>query len=139
LRVWDIVTGNLAISQDGFDSPVATSDNRFILGVADDHSVNVLDLNANPLAVRNVRGLDAQRAVMAAKAQRLVVVNRAGVVSLYDFDSGRPVGASAGKVVGEAHIELAPGGSRALVWGSPESDMLLLDLQTGKRVGKISG
>jgi WD40 repeat protein len=139
LRVWEIATGNMAISQDGFDVPVATADNRFILGVADDHSVNVLDLNANPLAVRTVRGLDAQRAVIASKAQRLVVVNHTGAVSLYDFDSGRPVGASAGKVVGEAHIELAPGGSRALVWGSPESDMLLLDLQTGKRVGKISG
>jgi WD40 repeat protein len=139
LRVWDIVTGNVAISQDGFDTPVAAPDNRFISGIADDHSVNVLDLNANPLAVRSIRGLDAQRAVIAAKAQRLVVVSRAGAVGVYDFDSGRPVGPSAGKIVGDAHIELAPGGGRALVWGGPDSDMLLIDLQTGKRLGRISG
>jgi len=139
LRVWDIVTGNTVISQDGFDAPAASSDGRFILGIADDHSVNVLDLNGTPLAVRGFRGLDAQRAVVASKAQRLVVVNRAGAVGLYDFDSGRAVGPSPGKIVGEPHIELAPGGSRALVWGGAESDLLLLDLQTGKRVGRISG
>jgi WD40 repeat protein len=139
LRVWDIATGNTTINQDGFDAPVASSDGRFILGVADDHSVNVLDLAGNPLAVRNIRGMDAQRAVVASKAQRLVVVGRAGAVNLYDFESGRAVAPSAGKIVGEPHIELAPGGSRALVWGGAESDMLLLDLQTGKRVGRISG
>jgi WD40 repeat protein len=139
LRVWDIATGNMVLTQDGFDAPATSSDNRFMVGVADDHSVNVLDLNASPPAVRNFKGLDAQRAVVAAKAQRLVVVGRTGTVGVYDFDSGRPVGQSAGKIAGEAHVELAPNGTRALVWGSAESDLLLLDLQTGKRVGRISG
>ena len=139
LRVWDVVTGNTLISQDGFDAAAASADGRFIIGVADDRSVNVLDLNASPPAVRTFRSLDAQRAVIAPKAGRLVVVSRAGVINVYDFDSGRPVGPSAGKVTGESHIELAPGGSRALISGGPESDLLLVDLQTGKRVGRIGG
>lgn len=139
LRVWDVATGNMPINQDGFDVPAASSDSRYITGVADDHSVNVLDLNANPLAVRNFRAMDAQRAAVATKAQRLLVVNRTGAVNLYDFDSSRAVGPSAGKITGDAHIEFAPGGTRALVWGGPEGDLLLLDLQTGKRVGRISG
>ena len=139
LRVWEIATGNVILNQDGFDASAVSSDNRFIVGVADDHSINVLDLNANPPAVRNFHGMDAQRAIVAAKAQRLVVVGRTGAVSLYDFDSGRAVGPSPGKVTGEPHVELAPGAARALVWGGPESEMLLLDLQTGKRVGRISG
>jgi uncharacterized caspase-like protein/WD40 repeat protein len=139
LRVWDIVTGNTLISQDGFDAPVASADGRYITGVTDDRSVNVLDLNANPLAVRNFRAMDAQRAIVAAKAQRLLVVGRTGAVSLYDFDSGRVVGASPGKIVGDPHVELAPGGSRTLIWGGAESDLLLVDLQTGKRIARISG
>ncbi len=138
LRVWDIVTGNVLVNQDGFDGPAASSDNRYIAGIADDHSVNVLDLNANPPAVRTFRAMDAQRAVVATKAQRLLVVGRTGAVSLFDFDSGRAVGPSPGKIVGDAHIEFAPGGTRALVWGGAESDMLLVDLQTGKRVGRFS-
>jgi WD40 repeat protein len=139
LRVWDIATGNMVLTQDGFDAPAGSSDNRFMVGVGDDHSVNVLDLNANPPAVRNFKGLDAQRALVAAKAQRLVVASRTGAVGVYDFDSGRAVGQSAGKIAGDAHIDLAPNGTRALVWGGAESDMLLIDLQTGKRVGRISG
>jgi WD40 repeat protein len=138
LRVWDIATGNTLINQDGFDAPSTSSDGRYVTGVGDDHSVNILDLNANPLAVRNLRAMDAQRAVVAVKAQRVLVTSRAGVIGLYDFDSGRPVGQSPGKIVGEPHVELAPGGTRALVWGGPESDLFLVDLQTGKRLGRIS-
>ena len=141
LRVWDIATGNMVLTQDGFDAPATSSegDSRFMVGVGDDHSVNVLDLNTNPPAIRNFKSLDAQRAVVATKAQRLVVASRTGAVSVYDFDSGRAVGQSAGKIVGDSHIELAPNGTRALVWSSAESDLLLLDLQTGKRVGRIPG
>lgn len=139
LRVWEVATGNIPVNQDGFDHPAVSSDNRYITGIADDHSVNVLDLNANSLAVRTFRAMDAAQAFVAAKEQRLLVVNRTGAVNLYDFDSGRVVGPSAGKIVGgEVHIEFAPGGGRALVWGGSESDMLLLDLQTGKRLGRIS-
>jgi WD40 repeat protein len=139
LRVWDIVTGNTLISQDGFDAPTASSDGRYITGVADDHSVNVLDLNANPLAVRTFRAMDARQVIVAAKPERLLVIGRTGAVGLYDFDSGRAVGTNAGKIVGDPHIELAPGASRALMWGGSEGEMLLLDLQSGKRVARISG
>ena len=138
LRVWEIVTGNTLISQDGFDASTASSDGRYITGVADDRSVNVLDLNANPLATRNFKAMDAQRALVAVKAQRLVVVGRTGAVNIYDFDSGRVVGQSAGKIVGDPHLEFSPGGNRVLAWGGIESDMLLVDLQTGKRVARIS-
>ncbi len=137
LRVWEIVTGNTLISQDGFDTP-SSSDGRYITGVAEDRSVNVLDLNATPLTARNFKGMDALKAVVAAKAQRLVVVGRTGAVNIYDFDSGRTVGQSPGKISGEPQIEFIPGGNRALVWGGVESDMLLIDLQSGKRVGRIS-
>lgn len=138
LQVWDTVTGSRLFSQDGFDAPGASSDGRYISGIADDRSVNVLDLNASTLAARSFHGMDAREAVVATKSQRLLVVARTGAVNLYEFETGRAVGASVGKIAGEPQVEIAPGGSRALVWGGPESDMLLLDLQTGKRVGRVS-
>jgi uncharacterized caspase-like protein/WD40 repeat protein len=138
LRVWDVITGNTLLSQDGFEASTASFDGRFIAGIADDHSVNVVDLTATQLAVHIFRSLDAQQAVVVTKPARLLVVARTGVLNLYDFDSGRAMGASPGKIQGEPHIELAPGGARALIWGASDSDMLLLDLATGKRAGKIS-
>jgi WD40 repeat protein len=138
LRVWDTVTGNTLVSQDGFDAPATSSDERYLTGVADDRSVNVVDLGATPLAVRNFKGTDAQQAIVTTKPQRLLVVSRTGAVNLFDLDSGRAVGASAGKIQGKARFSFAPSGSRALVWGDPDSDMILLDLESGKRVSRIS-
>jgi WD40 repeat protein len=138
LRVWDVVTSNTLISQDGFDAPAVSADGRYLTGIADDHSVNVLDLTATTLAVRTFHSLDALRAVVATKPQRLVVVGRTGAVTLYDFDSGRPVGPSPGKITAEPHFEFSPAGGRALLWGGADSDMLLVDLTTGKRVSRVA-
>lgn len=138
LQVWDTITGARLFSQDGFDAPTASADGRYIAGVADDRSVNVLDLNASALAARNFHGMDAREAVVANKSQRLLIIGRTGAVNLYEFESGRVVGSSAGKIVGDPQVDIVPGGSRALVWGGPESDMFLLDLQTGKRLSRMS-
>ncbi len=139
LRVWDTVSSSGLLSQDGFDTPRTSAEGRYIIGIAEDRSVNVLDITATPLAVRNFKGTDAQQAIVALNPQRLLVVARTGAVNLYDLDSGRPVGASAGKITGAPHFTLAPTGGRALVWGSTSGgEMLLLDLENGKRVGKIS-
>lgn len=137
LRVWDAVSANSLLSQDGFDAPVASPDGRYIVGVADDRSVNVLDLTATPIVIRNFKTIDAQQAVVTPKPQRLLVVARTGAVSLYDLDSGRGVGTSPGKISGSPHFALAPTGGRALVWGNSVGDMLLLDLESGKRAGRI--
>ena len=138
LRVWDTTSSSTLLSQDGFDTPAASSDARDITGVAADGSVNVVDLNASPLAVRTFKGTNALQAVIAAKARRLLVVNRAGgAVNLYDLESTRAVGTSPGKIPGPARFVFSPAGNRALVWGAPESDMLLIDLESGKRVASI--
>jgi WD40 repeat protein len=137
LRVWDTVAGSSLLSQDGFETPVASSDSRYLTGIAEDRSVNVLDLNATPLAVRNFKGTDALHAVVTTKPQRLLVVTRTGAVNLFDLDSGRPIGTSPGKVPGTAHFVFSPAGGRALVWAGPESEMLLLDLESGKRLGRV--
>ena len=138
LRVWDAVSANSLASQDGFDAPVASADGRYIVGVADDRSVNVVDITATPLVARNFKTTDAQQAVVSLKPQRLLVVTRAGLVNLYDLDSGRGVGTSPGKILGTPHITLAATGGRAVVWGNSASDLLLVDLESGKRIGKIS-
>jgi WD40 repeat protein len=138
LRVWEIVTGSALLNQDGFESASASTDGRYITGLADNHSVNVVDLAAPQLTVRNVKVPDAQSAVALPGAQRLLVVAHGGAVGLYDFNSGSPVGSSPGKIEGAPHIEIAPTGTRALLWGGPESEMLMVDLATGKRLTRIA-
>lgn len=138
LRVWDTMSSSSLLSQDGFDTPTASADGRHITGITTDGSVNAVELNATPLAVRTFKGTNAQQAVITEKARRLLVVNRAGAVNLYDLESTRAVGTSAaGKIPGPVRFVFSPAGNRALVWGAPDSDMLLIDLESGKRVGSI--
>lgn len=139
LRVWDTASASILASQDGFEAPLTSSDGRYIVGVAEDRSVNVLDITATPLVIRNFKIPDVQQAIVTLKPQRLLVAARSGAVTLYDLDSGRGVGASPGKIMGAPHFTLSPTGGRALVWGSGATgDMYLLDLENGKRVGKLT-
>jgi WD40 repeat protein len=138
LRVWDTTSSSTLLSQDGFDTPAVSSDGRALIGIAADGSVNIMDLNVTPLAVRTFKGTNAQQAAIAEKARRLLVVNRTGAVNLYDLESTRAVGtANTGKIPGPARLVFSPAGNRALVWGAAESDMLLIDLENGKRVASI--
>ncbi|NJO13169.1 MAG: Hsp70 family protein, partial [Gammaproteobacteria bacterium] len=65
-------------------------------------------------------------------------MNRTGAVNLYDLESTRAVGtANTAKIPGSARLVFSPAGNRALVWGAAGSDMLLIDLENGKRVASI--
>jgi WD40 repeat protein len=136
IRVWNVKTGSVVLTQDGFDNPAASPDGRYVVGVGEDHSLNLLDTAASPMVVRAYRGMDAARALLP-NTKRLVVYSHTGAVSLHDLESGRVLGQPL-RVEGEPSFELAPGGSRLLVWGSRRSDLYLLDLENGKRVGRTS-
>jgi WD40 repeat protein len=136
LRLWDVKSGSVVLNQDGFDSPTASSDGRYIVGIADDHTLNVLDTAATSMTVRPFRGMDAVRA-MIPNPHRLVVYSRAGLLSLHDLDSGRPLGQPV-RIQGEPNFAVSPTGSRLLAWGSSSSDMYFFDLESGKRLGRTS-
>jgi WD40 repeat protein len=137
LRIWEVATGIMLPGQDGFESPALSPNGRYLTGIAENHTVNVLDLEEPVPAVRNIKVPDALRAMALPDAQRLVVIGHDGTVNLYDFNSGSQVGPSPGRLYGEPHIEMA-GPGRLLLRGGAQSDMLVVQLATGRRLARIA-
>jgi len=138
LKVVDAATGNVGFSHAGFDAPNVSADGRYVVGVSDEHQVNVLDVTADSLAVKTYRAAaDAQRAFVAPNGQRLVVISRTDVVSVVKMDADAVVGAPL-KIEGEPHLQFPPGGNRVALWTSKDGELYLLDLDSGKRVGRTS-
>ena len=138
LKVVDAGTGNVSFSHAGFDAPSVSADGHYVAGVSDEHQVNVLDVSADSPAVKTYRAAaDAQRAYVAPNDQRLVVISRTGAVSVVKVDSDA-LAAPPIKIEGESHIEFPPSGNRAALWTAKDGDLLILDLDSGKRVGHTS-
>jgi WD40 repeat protein len=138
LKVVDSATGNVGFSHSGFDAPGVSADGRYVIGVSDEHQVNVLDVAADSVTVKTYRAAgDAQRAYIAPNGQRLVVLSRTGAVSVVKTDSDAVVGAPI-KTEGEPHVQFPTSGNRAAVWTSKDGDLLILDLDSGKRIGRTS-
>jgi len=138
LKVVDAATGNVGFSHAGFDAPNFSADGRYVVGVSDEHQVNLLDVTADSLAVKTYRAAaDAQRAFIAPNGQRLVVISRTGVVSVVKMDADALAGPPL-KIEGEPHLQFPPVGNRAALWTSKDGELYLLDLDSGKRVGRTS-
>jgi len=138
LKVLDAGTGNVGFSHAGFEAPSVSADGRYVVGVSDEHQVNVLDVTADNPAIKTYRAAaDAQRANVAPNGQRLVVISRAGAVSVVKMDTDALAGPPI-KIDGEPHIEFPPSGNRAALSTSKDGDLLILDVDSGKRVGRTS-
>jgi len=138
LKVLDAATGNVNFSHAGFDAPNLTADGRYVVGVSDDHLINVLDVTADNFNVKTYGAVrEAQTALISPNGQRLLVVSRAGAVSVLKPETDTVVGAPI-KVEGDALARFSPSSNRAAVWTTKNGDLLLLDVDTGKRVGRTS-
>jgi len=137
LKVFETATGNVIYSYAGFDQPSFSGDGRYLIGVSDEHLVNVLDVTADNLAVKTHRGAgDAASAFISPNGQRLIVISHVGAVSVGKVDSDGLIG-TAGKMEGELTVTISPSGNRAAVASSGKDDFMLVDLDTGKRVGRV--
>jgi WD40 repeat protein len=138
LKVLDAATGNVTFSHAGFDAPNSSADGRYVAGVADEHLVNVLDTTADNPAVKTYRAVgDVQTASIAPSGQRLLVISRTGALSVLKLETDTVVGSPI-KSEGELQVKFSPSGNRAAVWNSKNDDLLIIDLDSGKRVGRTS-
>jgi WD40 repeat protein len=137
LKVFETATGNVIYSYVGFDGPGFSADGRYLVGVSEEHLVNVLDTTADNLAVKTHRGAgDAQSVYIAPNGQRLIVISHQGAISVAKLDSDGLIG-TAGKIEGDLTVTLSPAGNRAAVATTKNGDFMLVDLETGKRVGRV--
>ena len=135
LKVFETTSGNVIFSYAGFDSPSFSADGRYLVGISDEHLVNVLDVTADNLAIKARRGAgDAQSVYVSRNGQRLLVISHAGAVSVAKLDSDGLIGTPA-KMEGELTVTLSPTGNRAAV--ATMKDFVLIDLDTAKRVGRV--
>jgi WD40 repeat protein len=142
LKSWDAATGNLAFSHSGFIQPVLSSDGRYLIGLTDEisseRSINLLDTTLKSYAITIYRGFgDVQRVSISPNGQRMMVFTRDGNLTLQSVQSGNIVGTPY-KIQGELRFEFSPMGNRVLVWGTKKSDVFLIDLDSGLRVGNTS-
>lgn len=138
IRIWDTVTGSLVSSHDGFGSAAVSRDGRYLVGVGDDFSVNLLDLGSPMPAVRTIRGTDARRAEVFAASGRLLVIARSGAASLFDLESARSLAPPVTKVVGDPRVDVSNSETRAVISGGPQSETTLVNLENGKKLARIS-
>ncbi|HXY96192.1 MAG TPA: caspase family protein, partial [Steroidobacteraceae bacterium] len=138
LKVLDVANGNVVFTHAGFDAPSLSADGRYLIGVSDEHLVNVLDATADSVAVKTYRAAaDVQSAYMSPNDQRLVAVSHTGAVSVIKMETDTVIGAPL-KLEGDLTVQFAPGVNRAAVTTSKSGELALLDLDTGKRIGRSS-
>jgi WD40 repeat protein len=137
LQVIDATTGNVVFSHAGMDSPTAPPDGRYVVGVADDHLVNVFDLTNQAYGLRTYHGVrDVQAAWISPNGQRLVAAH-AGTVTVLKLETDTPA-APPIKFEGELRLQFSPAGNRAVISTSRSGELLLLDVDSGKRVGRTN-
>jgi WD40 repeat protein len=138
LKIWNVGTGNVALTRADFGSASLSADGRYLIGLADDHAINLLDTEAKSPAVRTYRvGNDLKLAVVSPDGRRLLVYTGGRGFLLLNTDSAAIVG-EARQVEGDPQYAFSPTGNRVLLWGSKNSDLFLLDLESGKRIGRTS-
>lgn len=138
LKILDAGTGNTGFSHTGFDAPNLSADGRYVVGVSDEHLINVLDTTADTFAVKTYHGVrEAQSAFISPNGDRLLVTSRTGSIAVLNFGTDTLVGAPL-KIDGDAFVQFSPSGTRAAVWTTRNDDLLLVDLATGKRVGRTT-
>jgi WD40 repeat protein len=138
LKVLDAATGNTGFGHVGFGAANLSADGRYLVGVSDEHQINVLDTTADTFAVKTYRGVrDAQSALISPNGDRLLVLLRTGSVAVLKLETDTVVGAPL-KIEGDLLVQFSPSGTRAAVWTARNSDLLIVDVSSGKRVGRTS-
>ncbi len=138
LKALDAATGNVSFSHAGFDAANLTADGRYVVGISDDRLINVLDVAADEFAVKTYHAVrDVQSAFITPNGQRMLVISRAGVASVLKLESDTVVGAPI-KIDGDPIVQFSPSGNRAAVWTAKNGDLLLIDMDSGKRAGRSS-
>lgn len=138
LKILESATGNVAFSHAGFDAPRVSADGRYVVGVTDERLVNVIDVTAESHAVKTYKAApDALGAFVARSGPRMVVISRTGAVSVVKLDTDTLAGPPY-KMEGDLQVEFPPSGNRVAVWTSKDGEFVLLDLDTGKRVARMS-
>ena len=138
LKALDVANGNVVFTHAGFDAPSVSADGRYVVGVSDEHLVNVVDTAADSVAVKTYRAAaDVQNAYMSPSGQRLVAISHTGTVSVIKMETDTVTGPPL-KLDGDLAVQFAPGVNRAAVTTSKSGELALLDLDTGKRIGRSS-
>jgi WD40 repeat protein len=134
LRVWDVTTGAVTQTQPNFGAASLSSNQRFVLGQSDVHTLHVLDTAARGAAVKTyqVQG-EIESFGLSPDARRLLIYTKERGFSLLDASSTAVVG-EARKVDGAAQFAFAPTGNRVVVWGSQSGDLHFFDTESGKRI-----
>jgi WD40 repeat protein len=138
LKVLDAATGNVVFSRAGFDAADFSADGRYVAAVSDEHLINVLDVTSDAFAVKTYRAApDAQSVFAAPNTPRLLVLSRSGAVAVVKLEPDA-LAAPPIKLEGDLAVRFAPNGARAAVWTSKDGELVLLDVDSGKRIGKTS-
>jgi WD40 repeat protein len=135
LRVWDVATGAVTQTQTNFGAASLSSNQRFVLGQSDAHTLHVLDTAARGAAVKTyqVPG-EIETFGLSPDARRLLIYTKERGFSLLDTSSNAAIG-EVRKVDGAAQFAFAPAGNRVVVWGSQSGDLHFFDTDSGKRIG----
>ena len=139
LRVWDVATGAITLTDPAFGTPSLSVNGRFVLGTADAHTLHVLDTDTKGAAVKTYQvPTEIEAAGLAPDARRLLVYSKERGYFLMDTGSGAVVG-DARKVDGSPQFAFSPAGNRVLLWGSKSDDLYLWDTESGKRISSLGG
>jgi WD40 repeat protein len=139
LRVWDVATGSITMTDPSFGAPSLSVNGRFVLGTADAHTLHVLDTDTKGAAVKTYQvPTEIEAAGLSPDARRLLIYSKERGFFLMDTGSAAVLG-DARKVDGSPQFAFAPTGNRVLLWGSKSSDLYLWDTETGKRVSSLGG
>jgi WD40 repeat protein len=134
LRVWDVANGSVTLTQPDFGS-ASLSNNRFLLGQGNAHTVYVLDTEAHGAALKSYQiAGELQSFGLSPDGRRLLVYTKERGFQLLDTASVAFIGEPR-KIDGDPRFAFAPAGNRVLLWGTQSGDMYFFDTDSGAKVG----
>ncbi|CAH0178721.1 hypothetical protein SRABI118_01179 [Massilia sp. Bi118] len=138
MRLWHADTGLAVPGLPRLNAPIATAHGESLAGINAEGEAVVRDLdNAEQHRLLDKLPKGSQRLILSPDGRRVLVLHRDKGLLLFRRDTQEQV-AELDSVSGDLQYAFSPDGKRLIVWGDRDSNMKLYDLDTGKRIERLS-